>query len=68
MCASRTTFAVCGVGASMIVDTDVLIRFFRGNPQAAQAAQAVEANHVLLSANTKHFNCVNELQLKPFRP
>lgn len=39
-----------------------------GMADALVAATAVEANHALLSANTKHFSCVNELQLKAFRP
>lgn len=39
-----------------------------GVADALVAATAVEENEVLLSANTKHFKCVQELQLKPFRP
>lgn len=39
-----------------------------GVADALVAATAVEACEPLLSANTKHFKCVKELQLKPFRP
>jgi predicted nucleic acid-binding protein len=39
-----------------------------GVADALVAATAVEASEVLLSANTKHFKCVKELQLRQFRP
>jgi predicted nucleic acid-binding protein len=39
-----------------------------GVADALVAATAVEENEVLLTANTKHFQCVKELQLKQFRP
>ena len=39
-----------------------------GVADALVAATAVEENEILLSANTKHFKCVKELQLKQFRP
>lgn len=39
-----------------------------GMADALVAATAVEENEPLLSANTKHFRCVKELQLKAFRP
>lgn len=39
-----------------------------GVADALVAATAVEATEVLLSANTKLFKCVKELQLKQFRP
>lgn len=39
-----------------------------GVADALAAATAVEENKVLFSANTKHFKCVKELQLKQSRP
>jgi predicted nucleic acid-binding protein len=39
-----------------------------GVADALVAATVVEENEVLLTANTKHFMCVKELQLKQFRP
>lgn len=39
-----------------------------GVADALVAATAVEAHEALLSANTKHFKCVRELQLARFRP
>lgn len=39
-----------------------------GVADALVAATAVEENEKLLSANTKHFKSVKELQLKQFRP
>ena len=32
------------------------------------AATAVENNQMLVSSNIKHFRCVKELRLKPFKP
>jgi predicted nucleic acid-binding protein len=39
-----------------------------GMADALVAATAVEDASILFSANTKHFKCVKELQLKQFRP
>lgn len=39
-----------------------------GVADALVAATAVEEHEALFSANTKHFKCIKELQLKPFRP
>ena len=81
----------------MLIDTDVLIWLFRGQPSARKAlekadriqlstitymelvhgmqladaliaASAVESGAALMTANTKHYKVIPEIDLKMYRP
>jgi len=56
-----------GYRASIYVEEYALAHAI-GVADALVAATAVEECESLLSANTKHFRCIKELQLKQFRP
>lgn len=50
----------------MILDTDVLIWFLRGNQRAMD--YIIEENETLVTANDKHYKVVEGLQMTVFRP
>jgi len=58
----------------MIIDTDVLIWYFKGNKNALELADAIigttalENHETLLTGNYKHYKIIQDLRVEIFKP